>query len=130
MWNVNSKKAILVSGFGQAKIIAGRDFDHALKRAVIDFHDEKFAFRAAPAFGTLSADHQAISLHRQFQVFSTHPGKFDLDDESAIGDIDVGIGNPMRFTACFGSANGGLFRRVIKRGVNFAHDESVRETIA
>src|SRR5262245_32730727 len=69
--NVNPQKAILISGLGLAEIVAGRNFENTFKGAVINLHDEKFAFGSATTIGALATNHKPIALDGQLQVLAT-----------------------------------------------------------
>src|SRR3954466_5055203 len=85
--HINAEKTILISSLCQTQIVSWRQFDHALKRTVVDLHDEKFALRRPATIGTMPGDRELISLHGKFQVFFAHASKLDLDDEQILGDV-------------------------------------------
>src|ERR1041385_5451467 len=68
-WNVDAKKAVLVSGLRQAEIVAGRKFDDALEGTVVDLHDQELAFGRATAVRAEAADHETIARGGEFEIF-------------------------------------------------------------
>jgi hypothetical protein len=109
--DIDAEKTILISGLGLSEVIAGGDFDDTLERPVVDFHDEEFAFSSAAAIRSLAADHETIAFDGQLQVFAAHAREFDLDDEGALGDVNVSVGDPVCFAGGF-EASAHLFAEV------------------
>ena len=69
----------MVGGFGLTEVVAGGDFNDALEGAVIDFHDEKFAFGGATTIWAMpgNLDAAAFEPTNDFQqlanaVFQKH----------------------------------------------------------
>ncbi len=109
-----------------AQVVAGRDFDDALKGAVIDLHDQKFAFRRATTIGPLAADHQPVAFHRQLQVLLPHSRQFDLNDQDRLGNINIRVRNPAGIAGTMMSHDSRLFLNVVKGRINFAHGNRLR----
>jgi len=66
-----------------------RGFDDAFEGAIIDFHDQELHL-APRAIGALAAYHQPVPP-RSVQILPAHAGQFDVDDEMALGDINVRV---------------------------------------
>src|SRR6185295_19603390 len=66
--NVNSKKTVLISGLGQAEIVAGGKLDHAFKGAVIDLHDQELALGRPATVRTKAADHETIAGGGELEI--------------------------------------------------------------
>src|ERR1051326_4338472 len=66
---VNAEKSVLVSGLGQAEIVAGRKLDDALEGAIVDLHDQELAFGRAAAVRPKAANHEPIARGGEFQIF-------------------------------------------------------------
>ena len=77
--DVDPQKTIQVSGLGPAQVVTGRQFERALERPVVDFHDEKACrWERGTRPGTVPADAQAVALDRDFQVVVASPASSTL----------------------------------------------------
>ena len=114
--NIDAEKTILISRLGLAQIVARRQLNHALERAVIDLHDEELALRGTATVRPMTGDRETIAFDREFQIFFAHPGELDLDDEQLLRDVNVGVGDPMGFDRLVAG-----FARTptVERGVHF-----------
>ena len=72
-----------------------RQFENALERAVVDFHHEKAGFGRATGVRPVTTDAEPISFDSDFEIFAAHAGEFDLDDQPAVGGVNIGIGYPV-----------------------------------
>ena len=93
--DVNSQKTVHVGGFGVAQIVRGGEFYNAFKRPIGNFHDQKAAFGAAAAIRAVSGDAEPIAIDGDFEAIALHTCQFDLDDETFIGRVNVGIRDPV-----------------------------------
>ena len=117
--DLHIEKTVLVRGLRLGEIVTGWYLDHALERTVIDLDDKKFAFAGAGAVRPLPADHEAVTIDGQFEVLPVHARQLDFDYQSAVCDVDVGVGDPVSLTSARGPVHG--FAKRVQRRVNFAH---------
>src|SRR5579862_6268916 len=77
------------------QIVARRQFQHALKGPVINFHHEKTALRRAAAVRPVSTDAESVALDGNLEVVAAHPGQLDFNDQSIVGGVNICIWDPM-----------------------------------
>src|SRR5882724_8914581 len=99
--HVNAEKTIYISSLGLAEIVTRRQFKEAFKWTVTDFHHQKAALGSAASVRTISTDPETLTLDGNFQIFTAHSGKLDLDDEAVVGGINISVGNPLRLGGAF-----------------------------
>ena len=84
-WDVDTKEAIQIAGFGAGQIVTGLQFQNALKGTVGDFHDKEAAFGRAAIIGTIPGNAKAIAFHGNFEAVAFHPRQFNFNDETFVG---------------------------------------------
>ena len=117
--DLHIEKTVLIRGLRLGEVVTGGYLDHALERTVIYLDDKKFAFAGAGPVGPLAAYHEAVAVDGQFEVFPVHARQLDFDYQSAVRDVDVGVGDPVSLTSARGPVHG--FAKRVQRRVNFAH---------
>ena len=103
--HINAEKAVHIAGFGAGQIVSGRQFDNTFKWTVRDFHDEEAALGGAASVGTVSGNAEAITLDCDFEAVAFHACQFDLDDETFVGRVNVGIRDPVTTATTHGGAS-------------------------
>jgi hypothetical protein len=116
--NIYLEESIRVSRFGLAEVVIRGDFQNALERTVVDFHNQEFAPGATATIWTLALDEQKISLNRDLEILSTHSSQFNTNNQVCIHDEHVGVRYPMSLARRPASHIRG---RQVKRRVDFAH---------
>src|ERR1041385_1408181 len=95
--NIDSQEPVQIRRLGLAKIITRRQLKHAFKRTVVDLHDQETALGSAATIRPSAADAQLISLDNDFEMIAAHACQLHLNDQTAIGHVNVRVRDPRGF---------------------------------
>jgi hypothetical protein len=75
--HVDAEKSDFVNGARLAEVVLRWNFEHDLKRAIGNFHDQVAADRFMILISALTADAETRSINRQLQVVASKSGQFE-----------------------------------------------------
>src|SRR5436190_21279339 len=117
--DVDPQESVQVRRLGLGEIVTGGQFENALEGAIVDLHYQETAFGRAAAIGPRAADAQLVAFDGDFEMVAAHAGQLDFDDETAVGHVDICVGDPTGFGRTFPPTDGASHK--MHRRTNFAH---------